>query len=260
VIFSRRRGSAGKHARDEAEGRTGPRHAAGRRRGDDSEPEEFGEDAPGASGPGPYDVADAPPDVPGLDLGSLRIPAVNGVEVRVQASPEGQIQQVVLVHAGSALQLSVLAAPRSEGIWDEVRAEIRGSLSSDGVRAQEAEGEYGVELRARVRTAEGRFDDLRVIGIDGPRWMVRAVYQGPAAIDPAAAGPLAEALAGLVVNRGGEAMPVKDPLPLRLPQEMVEAQRQRAETEQAAGPGTNGASVDISPDGPGASRRPRRTG
>jgi hypothetical protein len=257
VIFSRRRG-AGKHAR--GDGERGPRHAAGRRRGDEPELEEFEEDLANEAeaGPGPYDVADAPRGVARLDLGSLQIPAVGGVEVRVQASPEGQIQQVVLVHGESALQLGVLAAPRTEGIWDEVRAEIRQSLAADGFKAQETEGEYGIELRARVRTPEGRFDDLRVIGVDGPRWMVRAVYQGPAATDPDRAGPLAEALAGLVVARGGEAMPVKDPLPLQLPKEMVEAQQQQREADernQPPGPGTNGRSVDISPDG--RSRRGR---
>ena len=204
MIFSRKRDGAGRHASDERVTEAPESH---------EEP---------ASARGPYDISEAPDGVQRLDLGSLHIPAVREVEVRVQADPEGVIQQVVLVHGANALQLGVFAAPRSEGIWDEVREEIRQSLFNDGAAAQEAQGEYGTELHARVRTPDG-LTDLRFIGVDGPRWMVRGVYQGPVATDPAAAGPLAECLDGLVVDRGQEAKPVREPLPLRLPREAEQA-------------------------------------
>lgn len=186
----------------------------------------------GAHAKGPYDITEAPRGVPRLDLGSLQIPAVDGVEVRVQADPDGTIQQVFLVHGDSQLQLGVFAAPRSEGIWDEVRDEIRRSLAADGAAPQEVPGEYGVELRARLRTPDGQ-TDLRFVGVDGPRWMVRGVFYGPAAAEPNAAGPLQECLHELVVDRGQEAMPVREPLRLRLPREM-------AEQAQQAQPGPNG--------------------
>lgn len=212
VIFSRRGKSGGRHARDERHSRDG-RHAVASDTSDDAGQE---------PGHGPYDVSQAPAGgPPRLDLGSLQISAVEGVDIRVQANPDGAIQQVVLVHGDSALQLRVLAAPRSEGIWDEIRDETRKSLYAEGVATEETDGEYGPELRARV-PAEGGLTDLRFIGIDGPRWMVHGVYQGSAASDPASAGPLAESLAGLVVDRGDEAKPVREPLPLRLPREMIE--------------------------------------
>ncbi|MET7750869.1 DUF3710 domain-containing protein [Micromonospora sp. NPDC005367] len=174
---------------------------------------------------GPYDISEAPADVPRLDLGSLHIPAIPEVEVRVQADQQGVVQQVVLVHGQNALQLGVFAAPRSEGIWDEVREEIRQSLLNDGAAPQEVEGEYGPELRAQVRTPDGP-TELRFVGVDGPRWMVRGVFQGAAAVDPAAAGPLAVCLHGLVVDRGQEAKPVREPLPLRLPREIGDESEQ----------------------------------
>ncbi|MFI0796516.1 DUF3710 domain-containing protein [Micromonospora rubida] len=203
MIFSRKRAGGGRQDRDERATEV--------------------LDGPVDEGPerGPYDVDAAPDGVQRLDLGSLHIPAVADVEVRVQADPQGVIQQVVLVHGESALQLGVFAAPRSDGIWDEVREEIRQSLFNDGVAAQEVQGEYGPELRARVRTPDG-LTDLRFVGVDGPRWMVRGVFQGAAATDPAAAGPLAECLDGLVVDRGQEAKPVREPLPLRLPREVTD--------------------------------------
>ncbi|MGK5522202.1 DUF3710 domain-containing protein [Micromonospora sp. URMC 107] len=212
MIFSRKRDSAGRHARDERTTEVLDSHE---------------ESAPAR---GPYDISEAPEGVQRLDLGSLHIPAVRDVEVRVQADPEGVIQQVVLVHGPNALQLGVFAAPRSEGIWDEVREEIRQSLFNDGAAAQEVQGEYGTELHARVRTPDG-LTDLRFVGIDGPRWMVRGVYQGEVATNPAAAGPLAECLDGLVVDRGQEAKPVREPLPLRLPREVADQAVEAAPAE-----------------------------
>lgn len=210
---------------------------AGDAAGGDAEPE--APELPSASGPddspdgpsdspggpsdspgGPYDASEAPAGVRRLDLGSLQIPMVSGVEVRVQPGKDGAVQRVFLLNAKSTLELGVFAAPRSEPIWDEVRTDIRKSLFDEGVAAEEAGGPYGTELRARVRTNDGLMD-LRFVGVDGPRWMVRAVYRGPAAVDPAKAGPLAECLGGLVVDRGDQARPVKEPLPLRLPEELA---------------------------------------
>jgi hypothetical protein len=217
VIFSRQR--SGRHAKSDADQR-----AADQRPPSDVEPLSETQSQPPASdgGAGPYDLADAPPGVVRLDLGALQVPAVDGVDLRVQADPDGVIQQVVLVHGDSALQLGVFAAPRGEGIWDEVREEIRTSLLADGAAPEEASGDYGTELRARVRTPEGP-TDLRFVGVDGPRWMVRGVFQGPAAVEPAAAAPLVSCLRDLVVNRGPEAKPVREPLMLRLPKEMTDA-------------------------------------
>jgi len=205
-------------------------------------------DEPDAPAPdrGPYDERYAPEGVQRLDLGSLQIPAIDGVEVRVQANPDGAVEQVVLVDGESALQLGVFAAPRTEGIWAEVRAEIAAAMSADGVSPREINGSYGVELIARVNTPEGPAS-VRFVGVDGPRWMVRALYQGPAAADLHYAGVLADCLEGLVVVRDEEARPVREALPLRLPKEMAEHAQQHAEEQspdqpptQPPAPGTNG--------------------
>src|SRR3954467_12616284 len=134
VMFSRKRG--------------GPRHV----REEDAAPSaalaqsltDMGAEEP-APDRGPYDSRHAPEGVQRLDLGSLQIPAIDGVEGRVQANPDGGVEQVVLVHENSALQIGVFAAPRSEGIWDEVRDEIAASMKADGVTPREVDGPYGVE-------------------------------------------------------------------------------------------------------------------
>ncbi|MCU7725833.1 DUF3710 domain-containing protein [Actinoplanes sp. KI2] len=188
---------------------------------------------------GPWDAKYAPEGVERLDLGSLQIPAIEGVEVRVQANPDGGVEQIVLVDGESALQLGVFAAPRSEGIWDEVRAEIAQAMSADGVAPREIAGPYGIELAAQVNTPEGPAD-VRFVGVDGPRWMVRALYQGAAASDPSREGALGQVLSGLVVIRDAEARPVREALPLRLPKEMADQAAAQAEAQGAQGPGANG--------------------
>jgi hypothetical protein len=227
VIFSRKRDSG--------------RHAAPRRERDEAaefdDLDEVGDgdtaDDTAGGEHGPYDMDEAPDGFQGLDLGSLHVPVPDGVELRVQADPDGQIQQVLLASGESVLQLGVFAAPRSEGIWDEVRDDIRKQLFTDGVAAEDGTGEYGPELRARVRTPDG-LTDIRFVGVDGPRWMVRAVYQGPAATDPVAAKPLDAVLHGLVVDRGSAAMPVREPLPLRLPRELADqAQAKQGQADEA---------------------------
>src|SRR3954464_7561808 len=116
VIFSRGGGS-GPHAKADGSRRSS-RGDSGRWDDEHGQLADASDDGfDGALAGGPYDVADAPTGVELLDLGSLRIPAIGGIEIRVQANPDGQIQQVVLVNGESALQLGVFAAPRSQGIW-----------------------------------------------------------------------------------------------------------------------------------------------
>lgn len=204
---------------------------------------------------GPFDVADAPDDdVPRVDLGALRVPIVSDVELRLEVDDQGQLGQVLLVEGANIMQIGAFAAPKTSGIWDDVRAEILGSLSTGGGEAEEVEGLYGVELAARLPTGTpGQLAPARFLGIDRRRWFVRALLSGPAALDPEAAVPLLSVLAGTVVVRGDDAMPIRDPLPLRLPKEAVDA----AEAEAAAGSGADGADDGAGDgDGDGAEGKP----
>jgi len=176
---------------------------------------------------GPYDQRHAPAGVARLDLGSLQIPAAEGVEVRVQANPEGVIEHVVLISGGGAVEFGAFAAPRSEGIWDEVRAEMVHDMTAADIAVREVDGAYGRELTARLPDPQGQLVDVRYVGVDGPRWFVKATFQGPVAIDPAAAPVLAECLEGLVVVRDEEPRPVREPLPMRLPAEMAQQQAEQ---------------------------------
>jgi len=235
VIFSRNRGTAGKrgtHARTRANSDSGG-DPYGR---DQPEPEVDGPEF------GPYDITEAPAlGGESLDLGALRIPMVADVEIQLETGPQGEIRTVQLSHGGSRLQLGAFAAPRSEGIWDDVREGLRTALTTSGAKPVEVEGEYGIELQARVRDPKGTIE-VRHVGINGPRWFVHGVFMGAAALDPDRAGPLRDVLRGLVVDRGTEARPISELLPLRLPAEAAaqlaeivanEAQANEAKESQA---------------------------
>ncbi|HEY2041624.1 MAG TPA: DUF3710 domain-containing protein [Jatrophihabitans sp.] len=171
---------------------------------------------------GPYDVLDAPAlETARLDLGALRIPVDTGLELRVEVAEEGQVAGVTLANANGQMQLGVFAAPRSEGIWDEVRKEIKASISSQGGTVSETAGDFGAELTGKL-PAPGGFTPVRFLGVDGPRWFLRAMLAGAPANSDADAAPFIEAFRTLVVVRGNEPLPVRDPVPLELPAEAAE--------------------------------------
>ena len=67
-----------------------------------------------------------------------------------------------------------------------------------GGTATETEGPFGTELVlvVPVEDPEGQIfsQTSRVIGVDGPRWLLRATVLGRAAVEPDAATPMEETL------------------------------------------------------------------
>jgi hypothetical protein len=58
---------------------------------------------------------------------------------------------------------------------------------------------------------------LRFVGVDGPRWMLRGVVAGPPDRLENSTAALYELVRGTVVVRGTQPMPVRTPLPIELP-------------------------------------------
>lgn len=190
----------------------------------DPEDQDEDEEEPGASGSarGPWDSADVPEPGTRIDLGALWLPARDGMELRMELDQESQrVTAAAIGLHGSNLQVQVFAAPRREGIWDEIRAEIAASVTKQGGTVDDLPGPFGRELLARlpVRTAEGRtaHRPARFIGHDGPRWFLRGVLTGQAAVDPVAADELEGVFADVVVVRGNDPRAPRDLLDLRLP-------------------------------------------
>jgi hypothetical protein len=193
---------------------------------------------------GPWDEADAPDDgLARIDLGSLRLPALPGMDLRVDLNAQQQVVGATLRAGESLLQVSAFAAPRAGGIWESVREDLAKSASGQGGSLREVDGPFGPELAGTIvappppqpgatEPPQPARRPARFVGVDGPRWFLRGLITGPAAAGPEAAAPLEEAFRGIVVVRGTEPMPVREQLPLALP---PQAAAQLARQQQAAG-------------------------
>ena len=180
---------------------------------------------------GPYDIeevdleADTEDDPPRIDLGSMVLTGFPGAELRLQVAEETQqIVSAMLVNGDSALELGAYAAPRSGGLWAELRDEIIESATEAGGSAALVEGPFGVELRRLlpVSTPDGEqgYQPSRMWMVEGPRWLLRGIVYGQAALEDGLESPVAElvtAFRNVVVRRGDEAMAPGDLLPLTLP-------------------------------------------
>lgn len=176
---------------------------------------------------GPYDVTEAVEDgAQRLDLGSVRVPVPEGSQLQVELDPSGPVRAVHLVTQVGRLTVSAYAAPKSGDLWPEVRGELDAQLRSDGAAVHVEQGHWGEELVADSPDAM-----LRFVGVDGPRWLLRAVAAAPAAQFQACGELLYSLVQDTVVVRGDDPMPVRTPLPIELPEEIANHIQQQAEQQ-----------------------------
>ena len=249
MIFRRKR----KQEAAEAE----PEVAADAAADDDTDPDEDTEDAAATTGDpelaaldvldwrteGPWDISEVDDLVgtdtaPKIDLGSLVVTGVPGSELRLQVAEETKeivsamlIIETAVETAGrkqtfsSALELGAYAAPRSGGLWAELREEISAAATAQGGSASLREGPFGVELHRfiPVTTPDGEqgYQPSRMWVAEGPRWLLRGIVYGQAAVEEDLESPVVadvlSAFRQVVVRRGDEAMAPGDLLPLRMP-------------------------------------------
>ncbi|PRB15608.1 DUF3710 domain-containing protein [Microbacterium sp. MYb62] len=170
---------------------------------------------------GPFDDSEANPVRPYIDLGGIKILPREGLNLRLEVEEQSKrIVAVGLDYADSSLQVQPFAAPRSGGLWDETRVQLRDQVKAQGGRVEEREGPLGKELLAEVPATAAEGSGLRLarfIGIDGPRWFLRGVIGGAGASDPDAATKVEDLFRSIVVVRGGSPMPPRDLIPLKMP-------------------------------------------
>ena len=165
---------------------------------------------------GPWDVSEIDVLDGRIDFGGLRIKGSDGMQVQAQVDERtGSVSVITLVLGDGSLQVQAFAAPRKSGVWADVRRQLMASITAQNGLVEEADGEFGVELRARVPGQSG-LQPVRFVGVDGPRWFLRGLFIGSAAT-PGSHGALEQAFRDTVVVRGGEAMAPGDVIALRLP-------------------------------------------
>jgi hypothetical protein len=208
--------------------------AIGKRSGKDDgdDPVQSGEDIEELEGPFDIDDFDDPAvaELARLDLGSVLIPMPEAGQLQVELTETGVPSVVLVVTPNGRFTIAAYAAPKTGSLWREVAGELAESLRNDSAQVSIKDGPWGREV---VGTASGV---VRFIGVDGYRWMIRCVINGPHETIEALEQEARAALADTVVRRGDTPLPVRTPLVVQLPEPMVEQLRaaaaQQAEAQQ----------------------------
>ncbi len=181
-----------------------------------------------------------------IDFGAIAIAPVPDMELRLDVDEAGtEITGLTVMVGESACQMQAFAAPKSRGVWDAIRGEIHDNLLANGSSAEEHVGPLGVELHVRMaaRGADGRttYSPATFVGVDGPRWFLRAVLSGRAAAEDQARAAMLDLVRGTIVTRGSEPRAPREMLPLKVPDSVqTEAEMEPLPTADEADTDRNG--------------------
>lgn len=163
---------------------------------------------------GPFDASEVGILNPYLDFGSIRIAPRSDMQIRAEVEDANKRVVAITVEINlHTLQLQAFAATRSEGLWLATMEGLAKTISEQGGTTTKRNGAIGVELLAEV-PAQNK--TTLFVGVDGPRWFLRGLINGPDLVGPNYA-ELISVFRSTVVNRGETALPPGDLLPLRLP-------------------------------------------
>jgi hypothetical protein len=170
---------------------------------------------------GPFDESEANQLRPYVDLGGVKV--VPRADLQLRLEVEDGTNRVVAVgmdFAGSTLQVQPFAAPRTSGLWAEIRQQIVDQIQKQGGTTRIADGPFGPEVFAEIPASsvgEGGARLARFVGVDGPRWFLRGVISGEGAVNAEAAAQVEDLFRSVVVVRGTTPMPPRDLIPLHMP-------------------------------------------
>ncbi|WP_333618626.1 DUF3710 domain-containing protein [Dietzia sp.] len=188
---------------------------------------------------GPFDKS-AVPDVDEFygalgygyfDLGSLVLGIPPNAQLNAALNQDGSPEFHVVTESVRVIPRAY-SAPRSGGLWREQLGSIRQQLDAQGAHTSHEDGPWGRELVAEQSGAT-----LRMVGVEGPRWLLEAriVSTTEQAEEAAEAGR--DIIARFVVNRGSGPMPSGEMLPMEIPADIaenIEKARQQMAQQQAA--------------------------
>jgi hypothetical protein len=112
-------------------------------------------------------------------------------------------------------------------LWDEVRDDLILEVARLNGTCEQVTGPFGDELLVQVPVdlpdGEEGFQPSRIVGVEGPRWLLRGTFLGEAGLNPSDEGILMQAFRDVIVVRGDEARIAREALLLTLPDNAVVA-------------------------------------
>lgn len=167
-----------------------------------------------------------------LNLGSMRVPLPKESQVQVEMGEQGPKMVHVVTRFGRITPVA-FAAPRTGGLWAESTDEIIEGMRSEGMPVALEQGPWGQEI-----VGTGTNGVIRIIGVEGPRWLYRVTLAAPTGSEDQLAEIGRETVARSFIYRGddpilaGNSLPVV--LPAQLAQQVQQAAEARARQAQAA--------------------------
>ena len=162
-----------------------------------------------------------------LNLGSMRIPMPKESQVQVEMGEEGPKMVHIVTRHGRFTPVA-FAAPRTGGMWEQSSEEILEGMRSEGMPVTVEQGPWGREI-----VGTGNNGVIRILGIEGPRWLYRATLAAPTGHEDDLAELGRQIIARSFVYRGEDPILAGNSLPVVLPQQLA-AQVQEAVQARAA--------------------------
>ncbi|WP_396121907.1 DUF3710 domain-containing protein [Aestuariimicrobium sp. p3-SID1156] len=183
---------------------------------------------------GPFDIDEVDLDadeIDRLDFGSLILTPFDEMQLQLQVDQtSGQVQSVLVVSEQSALEVALFAAPARSSMIKDVADDMVASTVAAGGESEMLEGPFGPEIRRIIPVeapdGEQAWHVSRTWFAQGPRWLLRGVLMGEAAMQDGFEGAgelLFEFFCNVVVRRGEEPMVPGDLIPMQLPEELIQA-------------------------------------
>lgn len=170
-----------------------------------------------------------------LNLGSMQLPLPKASQVQVEMGENGPKMLHIVTEYGRITPVA-FAAPKAASQWEESLPELRAQMDKDGLQTHLEAGPWGQEI------AGSGANDLavRMIGVEGPRWLLRFTLMGPKDRAEGLVSLARELAARTFVYRGENPILAGNSLPIALPQPLVEqiqkTMQQRAAQQQATQP------------------------
>ena len=171
-----------------------------------------------------------------LSLGSIKIPFPKEAQVQVEMGEQGPKMVHIVTRHGRITPVA-FAAPRSGGLWEESAEEIAEGMRNEDMPVRFEQGPWGKEI-----IGTGTNGVIRIIGVEGPRWLYRVTLAAPTGREDDMAKLGREVVARSFVYRGNDPILAGNSLPVTLPkqlaQQVQQAVEQRAQQGQQSAQGS----------------------
>jgi len=172
---------------------------------------------------GPLDISEVTTLDNLIDFGAVKLPNVNrNLSIKVELEEDTRrLVALTLQTEGSMLQVSLFSAPKNSAVWQEVLEVLTSSLESQNAQVNSVVGSFGRELMVAMQVPDAEngsaLQQIRFIGVDGPRWLLRGSVTGEALTNLTEQAEIERIFRSIIVDRGTEALPPRELVPLSMP-------------------------------------------